>query len=147
MPPARIFHRISAAWAQSGISDALRLPGLKPWDIVIITLAVALTGFFTWSTYLKHRNTIQVVIEGHGSRWIFPLDAEETIAVAGPLGNTIVRISGSHAWVESSPCDNQICVAAGRLRRRGEFAACLPNIVLVMIHGRDDPEKPDGVAW
>ena len=108
---------------------------------------MAITGFSAWSTYLNPRNTVQVVIEGHSRKWIFPLDAEETISVAGPLGDTIVRIHGGQAWVESSPCDNKICVAAGRLHKRGEFAACLPNIVLVMIEGRDDHKKPDGVTW
>ena len=120
---------------------------VKPWDLAIISLALFLTGVSAWSTYLKPRNTIQVLIEAHGRRWVFPLDAEEAITVPGPLGNTIVRIHGNQAWVESSPCDNQICVAAGRLHRHGEFAACLPNIVLVMIEGRDAPEKPDGVTW
>jgi len=122
-------------------------PPLKPWDPVIIILALALTGFFAWSTYLTPRNTAQVLIEGQGRRWVFPLDAEETITVPGPLGNTVVRIHDNQAWVESSPCENQICVAAGRLRGHGEFAACLPNIVLVMIEGQDDIRKPDGVAW
>ena len=119
----------------------------KPLDLVIVALALALTGFSAWSTYLKPRNNIQVLIEGRDRKWIFPLDADETIAVEGPLGNTIVKIHGGQAWVESSPCDNQICVAAGRLHKRGEFAACLPNIVLIMIEGHDDLKKPDGVTW
>ena len=124
----------------------IKLP-VKPLDIVIIIFAMALTGFSAWSAYLKPRNTAQVLIEGHGRKWVFPLDAEETIAVPGPMGNTIVKIHDNHAWVESSPCDNQICVAAGHLRRHGEFAACLPNAVLVMIKGRDDAKKPDGIVW
>jgi len=122
-------------------------PPVKPWDVVIIILALALTGFSAWSTYMKPRNTTQVLIEGNGRRWVFPLDAEETIKVPGPLGNTVVRIHDNQAWVESSPCDNQICVAAGRLRGHGDFAACLPNKVFVMIEGKDDIRKPDGVAW
>jgi hypothetical protein len=124
----------------------VKLP-VKPLDLVIVTLALALTCFSAWSVYLNPRNTTQVLIEGYGRRWVFPMDAEETIAVPGPLGNTIVRIHGSHAWVESSPCDNQICVAAGSLHRHGEFAACLPNLVLVMIEGSDGLKKNDGVAW
>ena len=120
---------------------------LKLCDLIVIALAVALTCFSAWSIYLTPRNTTRVLIEGHGKRWVFPLDAEERIAVPGPLGNTIVRIHDGQAWVESSPCDNQICVAAGRLHKHGEFAACLPNIVFVMIEGRDDLKKPDSVAW
>ena len=120
---------------------------IKPWDVVVIILALALTGFSAWSVYLNPRNTTQVLIDGNGRRWVFPLDAEETIKVPGPLGNTVVRIHDNQAWVESSPCDNQICVAAGRLHRHGDFAACLPNKVFVMIEGKDDIRKPDGVAW
>ena len=121
-----------------GIRMRLKETPVKSWDLAIIFLALALTGFSAWSAYLKPGNSTQVLIEGYGNRWVFPLDAEETIPVPGPLGNTIIRIHDNQAWVESSPCDNQICVAAGRLHMHGEFAACLPNMVLVMIEGRND---------
>jgi len=88
-----------------------------------------------------------VVIEGSGRRWVYPLDAEETIAVPGPLGNTVVRIHDSQAWVESSPCDNKTCVHAGKLRSGWNFAACLPNSVLVMIAGSDSSGAVDGASW
>ena len=120
---------------------------VKPLDLLIIAFALVLAGFSAYTVYFKPRNAARVLIENHVHRWVFPLDAEETVVVPGPLGNTIVRISGKKAWVESSPCDNQICVTAGYLQRRGEFAACLPNIVLVMIEGYDDIKKPDGITW
>ena len=122
-------------------------PLLKFWDLAIIALALFFTSISAYSIYLKPGNTTRVLIESHGGRWVFPIDTEETIEVPGPLGNTIVRIHGSQAWVESSPCDNQICVAAGRLHRHGEFAACLPNIVFVTIEGNNDLKRPDTVSW
>ena len=120
---------------------------VKFLDLAIIAFALVLTGFSAHSVYFKPRNAARVLIESQSRKWVFPLDARETIAVPGPLGDTIVRIDGNRAWVKSSPCDNQICVLAGFLRRYGEFAACLPNAVLVMIEGYDDIEKPDGVTW
>jgi len=119
-------------------------PPLKLWDMAIITFALTLTGFSAYRVYLTPRNTARVLIEGAGRRWIFPLESEETVAVPGPLGNTIIRIHDNQAWVESSPCNNKVCIAAGHLRRHGEFAACLPNFVLVMIEGHDDlnPDTP-----
>ena len=124
-----------------------KLPVKIP-DIVIILLALALTGFSAYSVYLKPRNTTQVVIQGQTQEWVFPLDAEETINVKGPLGTTVVKIHENNAWVESSPCENQICVAAGHLNGQGQFAACLPNNVLVMIEGSNEHGSiPDGVAW
>jgi hypothetical protein len=117
---------------------------VKPWDVVIILLALCLTGFSFFSTYFKPRNSLHVLIEGQNQKWIFPLDAEETVNAQGPLGTTVVRIHENQVWVESSPCDNKICVAAGHLRNNGEFAACLPNNVLIMIEGNDVTEKIDG---
>jgi len=112
-------------------------------DLVIIALAIAFTGFSAFSVYIKPRDTTQVLIQGTSQKWIFPLDAEEAIAVRGPLGHTVIRIHNGKAWVESSPCDNKICVTAGHLNRHGEFAACLPNKVLLMIEGSINPGKPD----
>ena len=111
-----------------------KLP-LKPFDFVIIPLALVLTGFSVYSIYLVPRDTTRVFIQGAARSYVFPLEGEETVAVPGPLGNTIIRIYENQAWVESSPCDNQVCVAAGRLTRTWHFAACLPNNVLVMIEG------------
>ena len=117
-----------------------KLP-VKPWDIVIILLALSLTGFSAFRIYLKPQNMAMVTIEGQDKRWVFPLDAEETIPVAGPLGNTVVRIHGNEAWVESSPCENQICVQAGHLSGNFEFAACLPNNVLLLVEGPNDSKN------
>jgi hypothetical protein len=79
---------------------------------------------------------------------VFPLDAEEHIGVSGPLGETVVEISGGQSRVLSSPCANQTCVAAGHLSRRGQWAACLPNKVFVYIEGTgDDDTAPDSTTW
>ena len=114
--------------------------------MVIIFLALCLTGFSFFAVYIKPQDSLRVLIEGKNQKWIFPLDAEETIYVQGPLGTTVVRIHENQAWVESSPCDNKICVSAGHLRNNGEFAACLPNNVLIMVEGNDVPGKIDGYA-
>jgi len=120
---------------------------LKPWDVAIILIALCLTGFSVFTTYVKPKNILEVKIEGPNQKWIFPMDAEETVNVRGPLGTTVVRIHEKQVWVESSPCENKICVNAGHLRDDGEFAACLPNKVVIMIEGKDAAGKIDGAAW
>ena len=115
-----------------------KLPVKIP-DMVIILLSLGLTGFSAFAAYVKPQYTIQVMIQGQNQSWIFPLDAEETISVRGPLGNTVVRIHGNEAWVVSSPCDNQTCVGMGHVRSRGDWVACLPNNVFFIIEGNDDP--------
>ena len=122
-----------------------KLP-VKPADIVIILLALSVSGFSAFMVYLRPQNITRVTIQSQTMQWVFPLDAEETINVQGPLGDTVVKIHGNEAWVESSPCDNKVCVGAGRLHRNFEFAACLPNNVLVMIEGQDDHDEIDRTA-
>ena len=118
-----------------------KLP-LKILDLVIILLAIGLTGASTFAAYIKPKNTTEVLIQGaNQQQWIFPLDAEETIDVKGPLGTTVVRIHGNEAWVETSPCVNQICVEMGHAKAKGDWVACLPNNVFLIIEGSDDIRK------
>ncbi|MDR0444039.1 MAG: NusG domain II-containing protein [Treponema sp.] len=119
---------------------------IKIPDILIILLAASLTGFSAFAAYAKPK-AVRVLIRGQEREWTFPLDAEETVTVQGPLGNTVVRIHDSRAWVESSPCENQTCVASGHVRRQGAWAACLPNNVLLLIEGSNDEPEIDSIAW
>ena len=122
---------------------------IKLSDIIIIILVTGITLFSGYSVYIKQNEKTQVLIRGQGTEWLFPIEADEVITVSGLLGDTIVRISEKRAWVESSPCNNKTCAAAGSLFRKGQWAACLPNNVLVMIQGSSSAAggDVDAVAW
>ena len=124
-------------------------PFLKIPDLIIIMLAAALTGYSSFMAYVLPQNSIRVVIRGASEQeWIFPLDAEETVTVQGPLGDTVVRIHGNKAWVESSPCANQTCVAMGHADSRGGWVACLPNSVFFLIEGSNESGYYlDSTSW
>ena len=119
---------------------------IKAPDILIILLAAGLTFFSAYTAYIKPGNSARVLIRGQGREWTFRIDAEETVVVPGPLGDTVVRIQDSRAWVESSPCENQTCVASGFAARQGQWAACLPNNVLLVIQGTEEGDV-DAVVW
>jgi hypothetical protein len=121
---------------------------VKGLDFVMILLALGLTGVSAFAAYVKPRNTAQILINGSDREWVFPLDADERVVVPGPLGDTIVRIHDKQAWVESSPCANQVCVAAGHVTAQGEWVACMPNNVFLMIEGREVRRHvPDSTSW
>jgi hypothetical protein len=125
-------------------------PLLKPLDFLAAGIAVVFTGFSAFTAYARSGNApSQVVLRGSAGRvWVYPLDAEETVAIQGPLGDTVVRISGRRAWVASSPCNNQTCVAAGHITAKGEWTACLPNGVFFSIEGTgNDGGDLDSLAW
>jgi hypothetical protein len=126
----------------------MRLNPLKPLDFFIIGLSSAATALLAFAVYGHSRDAGQAIIRGGGKTWVFPLDAEEEVRVSGPLGETVVEIRGGQSRVLSSPCDNQTCVAAGRLNRRGQWTACLPNKVFVYIEGTgDDAATLDSTTW
>ena len=119
---------------------------IKASDIIIILLVTGITFFSGYSAYMKHDGDAQVLIRGQGREWLFPVEASETIIVPGPLGDTIIKIDNNRAWVESSPCGNQTCAASGMLTRHGQWAACLPNNVLLMVRS-DGGEDIDAHSW
>jgi hypothetical protein len=120
----------------------------KPLDFAVLAAALVLTLCSALAVYSSAGSGARVVIQGSGRSWIFPLEAEERIAVPGPLGETVVEISGGRAVVLSSPCANQTCIAAGHIRRPGNWTACLPNKVLVAIEGKEDEDGiVDAAAW
>jgi hypothetical protein len=121
---------------------------LKPLDFAVLAVALALTLGSALAVYSGAGSGGRVVIRGSGRTWVFPLEAEERIAVPGPLGETVVGIGGGRAAVLSSPCANQTCVAAGHIGRPGNWTACLPNQVLVSIESREDENGTiDAAAW
>jgi hypothetical protein len=121
---------------------------LKIMDVAVILLALGLTGVSAFGAYVQPGDTTRVVINGSGREWVFPLDTDERVEIPGPLGNTVVRIEGNQAWVESSPCTNQVCVAAGHIHGQGEWVACLPNNVFLMIEGKEVRRHvPDSTSW
>jgi hypothetical protein len=124
--------------------------GLKPFDYVMLVCALAVIFLAIVPLYGGTGGQNTVKLRGEGGAWVFPLDAEETVAVPGPLGDTVVEIRGGQARVVSSPCQNQTCVTAGAIRSHGQWAACLPNRVLLSVEGRGgDPggADVDAAAW
>jgi hypothetical protein len=122
-----------------------KLP-LKPLDIPVILLSAALCIGSGIMVYALPQGKAQVTIRGQDRAWVFPLNAEETISVPGPLGDTVIRIHGGSAAITASGCNNQTCVAAGHLSQQGQWAACLPNNVFLLIEGKAD-DAPDASAW
>jgi len=121
---------------------------LKAIDILIITTAVAVTVFSAVRIYAVPPGEARAMIKGQGREWVFPIDAEETLTVPGPLGDTIVKISGNGIRIEQSPCVNKTCVAQGIVSKHGSWAACLPNGVFISVEGREaSGDEPDAFAW
>jgi hypothetical protein len=120
---------------------------LKPFDFFVTGAALLLTVYCAFTVYAQDRGNERVLVRGSGESWIYPLDAEETVEVPGPLGITVVEIRDMRVHVLSSPCANQTCVASGHVNSGGQWVACLPNKVFVMIEGTAGGEGVDSGTW
>jgi len=121
---------------------AARSHRLKVLDI-LLTLAIgAATVWSGFAVYGTESNTVRVRIEGIEGSWLYPLDEDRTIAVRGPLGDTIVRIANGSAQISASPCPNQTCIAGQHIEHTGDWNACLPNRVIIRGEG-DGPEDSE----
>jgi len=129
------------------LSVPLDLMKLKPFDIPVFILAAALTVITGLKAYGRGTDSLSVVVKGPDKTWIFPLEAEERVSVAGPLGETLVEIHNGRTAIVSSPCNGQTCVAAGELSKNGQWAACLPNRVFILIEGAGDTDVIDAASW
>jgi hypothetical protein len=120
----------------------------KPLDTAVALLSLGVVIFSSVIVYAKPHDNAQVSVRGQDGAWIFPLDAEDTVTVPGPLGNTVVALHGGRARVLSSPCGNQTCVAQGEIKAPGQWIGCLPNNVFAVIESSEkDREELDASAW
>ena len=118
---------------------------LRPFDFAALFLALAAVGAVAVVYERGEEGDLVVAVEGARNAWLFPVDAEETVAVPGPLGDTVVNIDKGSAYVVSSPCANQLCVAQGKIHRPGSLVSCLPNRMAVTIRGKRN--NVDGGTW
>ena len=106
---------------------------MKPLDYVTLLFAATLVVVISMAVYGGGNGRTTVLVTAPDVEYLFASAAEETIAVNGPIGQTVVEIADGGARVLSSPCDNQICVRTGHVERPGRWIACLPNRVFVSI--------------
>jgi hypothetical protein len=124
---------------------------LKPLDfgIAIPALGVVFLSFYFAYAVTDGRSLVN--LKAQDSEWVFPLDAVETMSVSGPLGDTLVEIRENSVRITASPCMNQTCVATGAIHSPGQWAACLPNRVMVYITanatGDINENDVDAAAW
>jgi len=123
-------------------------PHFKILDILIAAIGLSLVLLSVSLVYSDSKGKLIAHISGQGDEWVQPLDKSATIEVPGPLGITVVRVENHKVHIESSPCPNQTCVAAGEIGAANLWIACLPNSVFVNIEGSGDPlEGLDAAAF
>lgn len=138
---------IAATMQAAAAASKQFITRFRIWDLVILTASFFITLSSFILVYQSTTNDLQVIIEGGGQSYIYPLTADETIQVQGPLGETLVIIHNGAAHVEESACKDKLCIAMGEISKPGQWVACLPNQVFVRIIGTSAKDDLDGSTY
>jgi hypothetical protein len=118
---------------------------LRPGDWLVAAAAlttVAALFPLAWSGAAADR----VIVRSAGRVFAeLPLSRDRTLSVPGPLGASVIAVSGGKARIESDPSPRQYCVRQGWLQRAGDIAVCLPNQLSVELAGR--ARKYDSLSY
>ena len=114
---------------------------------VAILLVAALALFFVMRT-LQARDPgtgAQAVVTVEGREiGRYPLKKNGTFPLNG--GTNILVVENGEAWVSEANCPDKVCMGMGKISRNGEFIACLPNRLLVVVEGAAEDSPVDGMT-
>ena len=115
--------------------------------LVAVLLVAALALFFGLRTR-QARDTgtgAQAVVTVDGKEiGRYPLKKNGTFPLNG--GTNILVVENGEAWVSEANCPDKVCMGMGKISRNGEFIACLPNRLLVVVEGAAEDSPVDGMT-
>ena len=115
--------------------------------LVAVLLVAALALFFVMRTR-QARDTgsgAQAVVTVEGREvGRYPLSKNGTFPLNG--GTNILVVENGEAWVSEANCPDKVCMGMGKISRNGEFIACLPNRLLVVVEGAAEDSPVDGMT-
>ncbi|MDD4564146.1 MAG: NusG domain II-containing protein [Eubacteriales bacterium] len=119
----------------------------KITDIIIIVCILAVSGalmgiykFFISEDEVKaelyyYNDLITTVDLSQGKERLITIPQDNSILLQ-------VYEDGSIAFIESD-CPDKVCIQAGRISKTGQFAACLPNGVVMKIVPEKESDERD----
>ena len=113
--------------------------------IIVAVLLAAVLGLFFLMRSRQARDTgsgaMAVVTVDGKEIGRYPLRKSGTFPLNG--GTNILVVENGEAWVSEADC---LCMGMGKISRNGEFIACLPNRLLVVVEGAAEQSPVDGMT-
>ena len=115
--------------------------------IAAVLLLAALALFFLMRSRQERDTGIgaQAVVTVDGREiGRYPLRKSGTFSLNG--GTNILVVENGEAWVSEADCPDKVCMGMGKISRNGEFIACLPNHLLIVVEGAAEQSPVDGMT-
>ncbi len=110
---------------------------LRPADWVIVAAAAALVGAVAMWTWSPSAAAHVVEIRSAGRNLTLPISDDQRVTVEGFIGVSEIELAGGRARFIGAPCRNRVCITTGWLATGGDFAACAPNGVSILLRGSE----------
>ncbi|MDE7226904.1 MAG: NusG domain II-containing protein [Treponemataceae bacterium] len=117
----------------------MRADFFRPLDICLLAAYLAAIAASLFLLRGARTGTPLLVVNTPDGEFVYPLDTDRTIPAAGALGMSTLVIRDGRASFAQSPCPNKDCLRAAAISRTGEWAACLPNRILIRIESAARP--------
>lgn len=118
---------------------------LRSADWVVVGVAAALVGAATVLTWIPATAAQFVEIRGPDGTETYPIAEDRRVHVVGFIGASEIELASGRVRFVDAPCRNRVCIAAGWLSTGGDFAACAPNGVSILL--RADDERYDAINY
>lgn len=110
----------------------------KPLDILFLLAFSAVCVFSFLQIPKKNSERRTLVIKTPEGKFAYDMATDRTLEFDGLIGKTRISIYGKKARFDDSACDNKTCVLRGELSEAGQWAACLPNGIMIYIEGEEE---------
>ena len=67
---------------------------------------------------------------------VYPLNKDGVFSLNGGTNNLVIE--NGEAWVSEANCPDKVCMGMGKISKNGEFIACLPNQVIIVVEGGEE---------
>ncbi len=110
---------------------------LKRGDyLVLLACVIAIPLLFSRYGVVGSEGTQARINAGAREFALVSLQKNQTYHVPGPLGDSEIEVRDGRIRFVRSPCAGQQCVHSGWAHRGGEFIACVPNRVSLVVLGQ-----------
>ncbi len=110
---------------------------IKKTDIVIIFSVILIAAaFLIFQKSSDGKHIAEISVDGKVIETVNLDDVTGRVEIIPDTNPKVVIVAeNGEIYFESAECPDKICVAGGKLRRRGDTAVCLPAKTVVSITG------------
>lgn len=115
-------------------------------DCFLILIFLAAIGFAVMKVFSKKSDSRILVVQTPGDKYAYSTEKNVHLEFSGLCGKSTIIIENGEAWFEHSDCENKICVESGKISSPNQWAACLPNGIIIYIEGKENNGSLDAIS-